>query len=48
MPWCYHRVTELKKRGIRERLEPVEGAPKLPYDHGRFILVEEPWPEDAR
>jgi radical SAM protein with 4Fe4S-binding SPASM domain len=44
-PFCYHRVTELKKKGIRERLELVERAPNLPYDHGRFVIVEEPWPE---
>ncbi len=36
-----------EKRGIRERLEPVEGAPQLPYDHGRFVIVEEPWPEET-
>jgi radical SAM protein with 4Fe4S-binding SPASM domain len=46
-PFCYHRVTELKKRGIRERLEKVEAAPNLPYDHGRFEIVEEPWPEEV-
>ncbi len=46
MPWCYHRVTQLKRKGIRERLVPVERAPNLPYDHGRFELVEEPWPDD--
>jgi len=45
MPWCYHRVTQLRKKGIRERLEVVEKAPNLPYDHGRFVLVEEPWPD---
>ncbi|HEY1691141.1 MAG TPA: radical SAM protein [Polyangiaceae bacterium] len=44
-PFCYHRVTELRKKGIRERLEPVERAPQRPYDHGRFVIVEEPWPE---
>jgi radical SAM protein with 4Fe4S-binding SPASM domain len=43
-PFCYHRVTELRKKGVRERLEPVERAPNLPYDHGRFEIVEEPWP----
>ncbi len=42
-PFCYHRATELKKRGLRERLVPVERAPDLPYDHGRFVTVEEPW-----
>lgn len=42
-PFCYHRVTELKKRGIRERLVQKERAPDQPYDFGRFELVEEPW-----
>jgi radical SAM protein with 4Fe4S-binding SPASM domain len=46
MPICYHRVTELKKRGIRERLVRVEGAPGVPYDHGRFEIIEEPWPAE--
>ena len=44
-PFCYHRVTELRKRGIRERLEHRAPAPNQPYDHGLFELVEEPWPE---
>jgi radical SAM protein with 4Fe4S-binding SPASM domain len=43
-PFCHHRVNELRKRGIRERLVPVERAPQQPYDFGRFELVEEPWP----
>jgi radical SAM protein with 4Fe4S-binding SPASM domain len=46
-PFCYHRVTQLRKKGIRERLEPVEAAPHLPYDHGQFVIVEEPWPEES-
>jgi radical SAM protein with 4Fe4S-binding SPASM domain len=46
-PFCYHRVTELKKRGVRERLEHRAPAPNQPYDHGLFELVEEPWPEEA-
>jgi radical SAM protein with 4Fe4S-binding SPASM domain len=41
-PFCYHRAVELKKRGIRERLVPVERAPNQPYDFGRFEIVEEP------
>ncbi len=44
-PFCYHRVTQLRKKGVRERLVPVERAPGKPYDHGRFELVEEPWEE---
>jgi radical SAM protein with 4Fe4S-binding SPASM domain len=45
-PFCYHRVIELKKRGVRERLVHKARAPSLPYDHGLFELVEEPWPSD--
>lgn len=47
MPFCYHRVTQLRKKGIRERLVKVENAPRLPFDFGRFEIVEEPWPSDA-
>jgi radical SAM protein with 4Fe4S-binding SPASM domain len=46
-PFCYHRVTQLRRRGIRERLVPVERPPNRPYDFGRFEIVEEPWPEDG-
>jgi hypothetical protein len=45
MPFCYHRVTQLRKKGLRERLVKVEEAPRLPFDFGRFESVEEPWPE---
>ncbi|MBM4373751.1 MAG: radical SAM protein [Deltaproteobacteria bacterium] len=44
MPFCYHRVTQLRKKGLRERLVKVEEAPRLPFDFGRFEIVEEPWP----
>ncbi len=43
MPFCYHRVTQLKTKGLRERVVKVEDAPGAPYDHGRFTIVEEPW-----
>lgn len=46
-PFCYYRVKELQKRGIRERLEHKASAPNQPYDHGLFELVEEPWPSDS-
>jgi transposase len=46
MPWCYHRATQLERRGLRERLVPVEAAAGVPYDFGRLELVVEPW-EDA-
>ncbi|KYG01681.1 radical SAM protein [Sorangium cellulosum] len=42
-PFCYHRVTQLKRRGIRERLVMKQRAPHVPYDHGVFELVEEAW-----
>jgi len=47
MPICYHRVTQLKRKGVRERLVKVENAPGQPFDFGRFEIVEEPWPEEA-
>lgn len=40
-PFCYHRATTLAARGIREVLEPVEKAAGVPYDFGRFRIVEE-------
>lgn len=46
-PFCYHRVTELKKRGVRERLLHRAAAPRTPYDFGLFELVEEPWAEEG-
>lgn len=44
-PFCYHRASELRKRGVRERLVHAEQAPGDPYDFGRFTLREEPWSE---
>ena len=46
-PFCYYRVMQLRRKGIRERLEPRERAPNQPYDFGRFEIVEEPWVEEA-
>ena len=46
-PFCYHRVVQLRKKGIRERLELRERAPNEPYDYGRFEIVEEPWPAES-
>ncbi len=42
-PFCYHRVQQQQKRGIRERLVPIGRARNQPYDFGSFELVEEPW-----
>jgi radical SAM protein with 4Fe4S-binding SPASM domain len=45
-PFCYHRVTQLKRRGVRERLVAKERAPQEPYDFGRLEIVEEPWVDE--
>lgn len=42
-PFCYHRAMTLQSQGKRERLVPVEKAAGLPYDFGRFEVIEEPW-----
>jgi radical SAM protein with 4Fe4S-binding SPASM domain len=41
-PWCYYRATQLRARGVRERLVQVEKARGERYDFGRFEVVEEP------
>jgi radical SAM protein with 4Fe4S-binding SPASM domain len=46
-PFCYHRVVELRKKGVREKLVHKAAAPNTPYDHGLFELALEPWPDDA-
>jgi radical SAM protein with 4Fe4S-binding SPASM domain len=46
-PYCHHRATELRKRGLRERLVRVEAAPGEPFDRGLFELVVEPFETDA-
>lgn len=40
-PFCYHRVMQLRRKGLREKLIPVEHAPHLPYDFGRFEIALE-------
>ncbi len=47
MPWCYHRAASLKEAGLRERLVRVEAPEGVPYDFGKFELVEEPWVDEA-
>ncbi len=42
-PYCMFRATDLKKRGLRERLVPTTAAQGRPFDHGLFDLVVEPW-----
>jgi radical SAM protein with 4Fe4S-binding SPASM domain len=41
-PFCYHRASTLAERGVRERLVQREQPPGLPYDFGRFDVIEEP------
>ncbi len=43
-PYCHHRALERQRQGVRERLVPVEPAPGLPFDHGRFVIELEPLP----
>jgi radical SAM protein with 4Fe4S-binding SPASM domain len=45
-PYCHHRALELLREGRRERLELREAAPGEPFDHARYELIEEPWPEE--
>ena len=40
-PYCHHRVLELAKQGLRERIVQVEKAPGTSFDHGRFELILE-------
>lgn len=44
-PYCHHRALELLAEGQRERIVQVERPEGLPFDHGRFDCVVEPWPE---
>jgi radical SAM protein with 4Fe4S-binding SPASM domain len=43
-PFCHHRALDLLRRGRRERLVQVSAGQGLPFDHGRFEIVEEDWP----
>ncbi len=43
-PFCYHRATQLARRGVRERIVQKQAAAGIPYDFGRFEIVEEPLP----
>jgi radical SAM protein with 4Fe4S-binding SPASM domain len=44
-PYCHHRSLELLREGRRERLELREAAPGEPFDHARYELIEEAWPD---
>lgn len=41
-PYCHHRALTQAKQGIRERFYLESAASGLPFDNGKFVLVEEP------
>lgn len=45
-PYCHHRALELLREGKRERIVKVSEASGQPFDHGRFDVILEDWPED--
>src|SRR5262249_52341561 len=46
-PYCHHRVIELEKQGLRERIVKTREAPDRPFAIGEFDLVLEPLPGRA-
>jgi radical SAM protein with 4Fe4S-binding SPASM domain len=44
-PFCHHRALELLRDGRRERIVRREAAAGMPFDFGRYEIVEEQWPE---
>ena len=44
-PFCHHRALELLREGKRERLVRTHAAEGVPFDHGRFEIILEDWPE---
>lgn len=44
-PYCHYRALELKKQGLRERIQKVEEAAQTSFAVGRFDLILEPIPE---
>ena len=47
-PFCHHRALELMHQGVRERVVLAEPAPGKPFDHARYEIVREAFPEDER
>jgi MoaA/NifB/PqqE/SkfB family radical SAM enzyme len=43
-PFCHHRALELLRAGKRERIVRTESAGGMPFDYGKFEIVEEAWP----
>jgi Y-X(10)_GDL-associated radical SAM protein len=46
-PYCHHRVLELGRQGLRERIRKVQEAPHSAFATGRFELVLERVPADG-
>ncbi|MGH7297581.1 MAG: radical SAM protein, partial [Polyangiaceae bacterium] len=44
-PYCHHRALDLLEQGQRERVVRVEAPAGTPFDHGRFEVVLENWPD---
>ncbi|MBX3230197.1 MAG: radical SAM protein [Labilithrix sp.] len=47
-PYCHHRALELLREGKRERIVKVSEASGQPFDHGKFEVVVEDWPDDLK
>jgi Y-X(10)_GDL-associated radical SAM protein len=47
-PYCHHRVIELAKEGLRERIVKREAAPAEPFAIGGFAVITEPIPGSAQ
>lgn len=45
-PYCHYRALQFHKQGLRERLVPLAAAPGVPFDHGRFALLVEPFSQE--
>jgi radical SAM protein with 4Fe4S-binding SPASM domain len=43
-PFCHHRALELLREGRRERIVRTQSAGGMPFDYGRYEIVEEAWP----
>jgi radical SAM protein with 4Fe4S-binding SPASM domain len=41
-PYCHFRAQTYARQGLRERVVPIERAPGLPFDNGRFAIQLEP------
>lgn len=47
-PYCHHRVLELARVGLRERVEQVARPDRGPFAHGLFRVVREAMDPEAR